>query len=178
MKKILAITIGILALTQNSQAQNVNWSSIDEAQKNIVGISVGYDYGAIVQVDYYRSISTFRPILVGANFSLPMGGDLLDDFKVEYGGKINVYEINGFSVAAGVMSNFRQHKTDHVSMASFGANLSLTAGYFKPTWHVAAEGGFDKAISTRLKHTDQMHEIFPGIKDGLGAELVFACVPG
>ncbi|MDX2362196.1 MAG: hypothetical protein QNK23_15415 [Crocinitomicaceae bacterium] len=166
MKNILTITIALFALMQNTQAQNINWRSIGENQQNIVSLSTGYDYSLMVQTDYYRVINTFRPIAVGANFSIPMGKTVFDDFKIEYGGLIEVYEIRDFSFTAGVMGNFRQHKTGFVTMSSFGLDLSATIGYYRPKWHVAIEGGFDKAISTHLKHSDEMREIYPGIADG------------
>lgn len=35
-----------------------------------------------------------------------------------------------------------------------------------PTWHLAGELGFDKAITTQIKHGSLMKEYYPGIQDG------------
>jgi hypothetical protein len=42
----------------------------------------------------------------------------------------------------------------------------VLAGYYKPTWHAAGEFGFDKSITSHLKHSDIMRTNYPEIRDG------------
>lgn len=53
-----------------------------------------------------------------------------------------------------------------VRISSFGSEFSVITGYFKPTWHIAAEFGFDKSITSNLKHSDIMKDNYPNIQDG------------
>ncbi len=149
-----------------SQAQNINWRSIQD-HKNVASVNLGLDFGTTVQVMYYRQVSAFRPILLGGDFSIPFGETLLDDFKVRWGGQIEVFEYNGFSVTGKVLANFRRYENDLVRMASFGSEFALISGYYRPTWHVGFEVGFDKSIITHLKHSDVMRDyVYADIQDG------------
>jgi len=51
-------------------------------------------------------------------------------------------------------------------MASFGAETSASVGYYKPKWHVEATLGFDKSITTHLKHSEEMKANYSSIVDG------------
>lgn len=167
MKNIITITTIIMAMALSSQAQNINWRTVDSLDKNIVSLGLGYDYGVTTQLGYYRSIKAFKPILLGGDFSFPSGKNLMDDHKVRIGGQIEIFDYKGFSVSGKIFGNFRRHESELVRMASFGSELSLVSGYYKPTWHIGVEVGFDKAIATHLKHSDIVRETFyADIQDG------------
>lgn len=160
------ITIIAIGYATLSFGQNINWSTMNEDQKSLVYLNFGYEFGITTQIGYVYQLNSFRPILLTADYSFPMGKYLIDDFKVRLGVQIPIHEINNFMISAKIYSITRKHKTSLVSMTSFGSEIVAIAGYYKPTWHVAGEFGFDKSISTYLKHTDLMKENFPFIKDG------------
>jgi len=149
-----------------SYAQNINWSSINENQKTLTYLNVGYDFGMTTQIGYGHKIDVFRPILLTADYSFPMGKNLVDDFKVRLGGQASIYEINNFIFSAKVYGIFRRHQTELVRMVNFGSEMSAMIGYYKPTWHLAGDFGFDKSIITQLKHSDEMRNNFPSITNG------------
>lgn len=165
MKKVIEIII-ILLTGWSSHAQNINWQAQDEQQPNAVYLNIGYDFGATAQLGYSRAIATFRPILFTLDYSAPMGENWTDDFKVRYGGQIELLQVNNFGISANIISNFRRHETELVRIVSFGTELSALLGYYRPGWHLAGEFGFDKAISTHLKHSDVMKDDYADIKDG------------
>lgn len=162
---MMAIIV-VMALAEVGYSQNINWRSLSEDQRNVVQLNVGYDFGVTAQLGYSRSFTLIRPVMVGVDFSLPMGSDLLDDFKVRLGGQMEIVEIDGFSATIKISSVFRRHQTALVRIVSFGSDLGLVAGYYKPTWSVAGEFGFDKSIATHLRHSDVMKANYPAIKDG------------
>jgi hypothetical protein len=165
MKKlILAITVVLFTATHSS-AQNIHWKSLDKDQ-NVIQLNIGYDFGFTTQIGYYRMISFYRPILLGVNFSLPMGSDLVDDFKVGLTSQTEIVEADGFSFSVMVASNFRRYQNDFVRSVGFGADFAAIAGYYSDKWHAAAEFGFDKAITTNLIHSDVMRSYYPDIQDG------------
>ena len=165
MKIIISILATILSF-YSINAQNINWQSIDKEQKDIAYLNLGYEFGMTTQIGYGRKIETFRPILLTADYSMPMGNDLVDDFKVRIGSQISIFEKNNFIASAKIYGIFRRHQTTLVRMASFGSEMAGIIGYYKPRWHIAGELGFDKSIVTHLKHSDIMRDNFPDITDG------------
>lgn len=166
MKSMMWSLLVLTALAEAGHSQNINWRSFREDQRNTIQFSVGYDYGATVQVGYNRTFTLLRPVVVGLDYSFPMGRNLTDDFKVRVGGQIEVVEIDGFSATIKIASNFRRTETPLVRIASFGSDLALLAGYYRSSWYAAGEFGFDKSIATHLKHSDIMRAGYPAIRDG------------
>jgi len=166
MKTFLATMIITMAVTTAAFPQNINWRSLREDQHNLLQLNFGYDYGVTAEAGYYRTFTMFRPASIGLDISVPMGNDLFDDFKTRLGGQIEVLEVGGFSATVRFSSVFRRYESELVKISSFGADYAVIAGYYSPTWSVSGEFGRDKAITSRLKHSDLMKESFPGIKDG------------
>jgi hypothetical protein len=166
MKKSAAVMILVMVMAGVSYSQNINWRSLGEDQRNVVQLGFGYDYAATAQFAYGRTFSWVRPVVVALDYSFPMGSDLLDDFKVKLGGQIEIVEIGGFSATIKISSVFRQYQSALVRIESFGSDLAALAGYYKLTWYAAGEFGFDKSITSYLKHSDVMKADFPGIRDG------------
>ncbi|MEW5799335.1 MAG: hypothetical protein AB1728_10035 [Bacteroidota bacterium] len=166
MKKILLALIIIAVLSEYSYPQSINWRSLDHGQTNIMQFNFGYDFGTSSQVSYNRYIDGFRHIILGLDYSLPMGNIVLDDFKVRYGAQIEIAEWEGFSVTAKIYSNFKRHKTALVRTITFGSDFTVVAGYYRPTWYAALEYGFDKSIISHFRHSEIMKENIPAIKDG------------
>ncbi len=166
MKKIIIAIILFMAVAKISNAQNVNWRWLNEDQKNLVHLNFGYDFGITTQIGYSRSLNIFKPTLLTVDYSMPMGENLFDDFKIRYGGQMELLEYKSFSASVKVLGNFRRHETEMVRIQSFGAEISGIFGYYKSTWHIAAEFGFDKSITSNLEHSDIMKDNYPNIQDG------------
>jgi len=166
MKRIAKAALLVMALAQGSYSQNVNWRSLGDEGRNLMQLNAGYDYGAVAQLGYARSFVLFMPATVGVDFTLPMGNDLGDDFKIRLGAQMEVLHVQGFSVTIKMYGNFRRYQTSLVRVVSFGSDFAALAGYYATTWYAAGEFGFDKAITTELKHSDIMRSFFPAIRDG------------
>jgi hypothetical protein len=137
-----------------------------EEQRNVVQLTTGYDYGVTAQWGYSRSMTLFRPAVVGLDFSIPMGGNLVDDFKIRAGGQVELVELDGFSASLKIQSVFRRYQNALVRIVSFGSDCAAIAGYYTSSWYAAGEFGFDKSIVSNLKHSDVMKANFPAIRDG------------
>lgn len=166
MKDLLKVVLVATAFAQAGYSQNINWRSLGEDRRNVVQLDFGYDFGVTAQLGYSRSFTLIRPVVVGLDYSLPMGDVLLDDFKVRLGGQMEVVQIGGFSTTIKIYSNLRRYQTNMVRIVSFGSDFGILAGYYKPTWYAAGEFGFDKSIATNLKHSDIMKADYPAIRDG------------
>jgi hypothetical protein len=166
MKKLIAVITIVMVVTDVGYSQNINWRSLRDDQQNVIQFNAGYDFGATAQLGYSRSFAIVKPVIVGLDYSFPMGNDLFDDFKVRLGGQVEIVEIDGFSATIKIASVFRRYQTELVRIASFGSDFAVLAGYYKPTWFVAGEAGFDKSITSHLAHSDVMRAMFPAIRDG------------
>lgn len=166
MKNILTAIALVAALAQSMVAQTVNWKALHGDQQNIMQLNLGYDFGVTAQAGYGRKFDFIRPVVVGLDFSLPMGNVLLDDFKLRLGAQVEVVEIGAFSASVKILSNFRRFENEMVRIVSFGSEFGAVAGYYTESWSAAGEFGFDKSIVSHLKHSDIMREFFPAIRDG------------
>lgn len=165
MKNIIRILIPT-ACSVSLYAQNINYNSLAERPNNMIYVNFGYDFGVTVQPGYCRSVNFFRQTVLALDYSSPMGEHLFDDFKIRYGGQTKLTGFNDFALSLKVFGIYRRYETDLISINSFGSEIALLTGYYKPAWYVAGEFGFDKAILSHLNHSDIMETNYPAIHDG------------
>ena len=79
---------------------------------------------------------------------------------------MEIVEVGGFSATIRIFGIFRRYQTQLVRITSVGSEFGVLAGYYRPTWYATGELGFDKSITSHLKHSDVMRAFFPAIKDG------------
>jgi len=166
MRIVLSIIILATVKTGSAAAQNVNWKSIGNRQSNVVYADFGYSFGVTEQFGYGRLVRFVRPVALTFDYSTPMGGKLIDDFKMRLGGQIELLEKNGFVISGKVLGNFRRHQTSLVRIASFGGEFALIGGYFSPGFHAAVELSSDGAVVSHMKHSAIMVRNYPQIHDG------------
>jgi len=147
-------------------AQTINWRSLKKEEKLVTTINAGWDYGFTAGVGIGYKFNTGLPLVVNGEFSFPAGKEVFDDFKTKLALQSEVLHWNNFSLSAKVAGIFRQYTSPLVRLSNYGGELSVAAGYYKPRWYIAGEAGFDKAITTRFKHTKEMRDNYPGVQDG------------
>lgn len=148
-----------------SQAQTLNWTSLQKEHRHIANLTIGLDYGITLGVAYGYQLKTKLPIILGAEYSLPSGKNIGDDFKTKVGGQIRWIRAGDFQFSTKIQGVFRRFENNYVRLNNFGSDLSGVIGYYKPKCFLAGEVGFDKAIVTHFKHPDLMKENFAA-KDG------------
>jgi len=78
-KQFLIITIAAFAHC-SVLAQEVNFRGLDNT-KHLVGIQAGADYGSYYGVSYgYVWRNKLTPIVIGTEFTVPFGNNLVDDW--------------------------------------------------------------------------------------------------
>lgn len=148
-----------------SSAQNlVNWRSLD--QKQFIQVNTGLENGYVIGIGYGYKLPIRRNLLLSADYSFPTGNRLVDDFKIRLGAQSEVVRWRHWSVTVRAYSIFRRYENAFASISNFGSEFSMVAGYAKPRWQVMGEFGFDKAITSHIKNTDVMKNIYPNAKDG------------
>ena len=183
MKKPIISLIAILITGNICFAQYKNWNSDNTGNKNAVYLNLGYDYSLSLDAGYNRSLKLFnKTLLLGLDISLPMGDNLFDDHKIKIGGEMELLHKNDFYISAKLKGVIRRYESDNVRIENFGSDMGVTAGYFRSNWYLAAEYGFDKAISSHLVHTEEFKEIYPQVVDGwyvpAGGEFYYGLYTG
>jgi hypothetical protein len=168
--KKLGVWICAMLGTTILSAQTLNWERLTIAeQKHLANLNFGLEHGVIYGIGYGYKLPTQRfPMLATVDFSMPSGGDAFDDFKTRIGVDMNLLKVNHFRFSAKLQAIYRLTKNDFVRLNNFGSELSGVLGYYRSHWFLAAETGFDKAISTHFKHNSAYRISFPkaNVQDG------------
>ena len=184
MKKVQSafIILSILMISKTSSAQQINWRNLDNNKPHIVNVNMGWDYSTTAGIGYGQKLKTTLPVVLNIEYSFPFGNNIFDDFKTKFGGQAEVLHMESFSVSVKVYGVFRRYENDLVRLVDFGSEFSTNFGYYKSNWYVAGEVGFDKAIATNIKNSNEMKSNYPNVQDGwyvpTGGNFNFGVVSG
>jgi len=168
MKTICTIiSIFLVALlTTATNAQTINWAAVRPDQKHIINANIGWDYAASYGIGYAYKFNTKIPFTMGGQASVPAGENLADDFKTKLGTQARVFRSGDFQTSVTIYGIFRQYQSTLVTLRNFGSEFIGIAGLYRPKWFVAAEFGFDKAITTHVRGRELNKEHYPSFQDG------------
>ncbi len=165
IKIIFAIAAGIIHLSF-AQAQTFNWANLTGDDRHIININVGSDYGTSFGAGYGYQLKTPLPIVLDAQFSMAAGENLFDDFKSKTGVQVRIWQWKSICFSAEAQGIFRRYENPYARLLNFGSEFSGTIGYYRPTWFVAGQAGFDKAIVTHFKNSELYEDNYPGVQNG------------
>ncbi len=164
--KILGLIVILIAQYCNTNAQTLNWKAVDST-KHILSANFGLDHSVSYGLGYGYKLNAKLPIVLNANFSMPSGKVIFDDFKTKIGGQVRLFSKYNFAGSVSIYGVYRKHQTNLARLQNFGSDMKGIVGFYKPKWFVAAEVGFDKAIVTHFKHSQKYSdEIYPDVVDG------------
>lgn len=129
--------------------------------RNHLYTTVGVDNERLVSLGYQRVIPMF-----GQDWQLDVeAGVPAPEYDYgNYSGRIQLrttlLHYRSLRVLGSLAAISRGTDNETLSGVSFGADLTTTAGVFRPSWFVAGEFGFDKAAVTRKNFAD------PNAEDG------------
>jgi hypothetical protein len=165
-KITVMITVAALLMASYSQGQQLNWHNFKNNKTHVVNINAGWDYGMVAGLGYGQKLKTKLPVVLSLEYSAPVGKEFFDDFKTKLGGQSALLQVDHFSAIVKAYGIYRRFENDYVRLDNFGSEFSTTIGYYKKSWFVAGEFGFDKAIVTHIKNSDLMKENYPGSENG------------
>lgn len=163
MKTISIIALATLFIIHANFAQTINWANVDDHTLNF---NAGLDYSVSYGLGYGYKLKTKLPIILNLEFSSSSGEILLDDYKIKIGGQVNIVRFNHLLFNIRLQSVFRRYENSFARLVDFGSDFAGTLGYYRKRWFVSSEVGFDKAIVTHFKHTDQYSEYYPDVVNG------------
>lgn len=162
----LMVSLQFTLTPSTSQGQTINLENKMD-QKYFLQAQIGAEYGIIYGLGYgYQLNKKVIPFWLTSDISLPIGEEILDDFKSRAGIKIQWVKVGRIHISSDVRGIYRRFKNDQVGISNFGMDMNAVAGYYKASWFIAAEAGFDKAIASHFKHSAAYKESFPSVKNG------------
>lgn len=164
--KIALVITMFLLFNHKSHSQNVNWASLTTENKHITNLNINWDYACTAGLYYGYKFNTKLPLILGIDYSMPVGAKLFDDFKSRVGIQIQLIEYKNFRLSTKIQGIYRRYEQPIVRLLNFGSDFTGVLGYYKPKWFVAAEFGFDKAIVTHFKHSTRYKNSFAIVNDG------------
>lgn len=165
MKHLILLGLLVLTLT-TSKAQDVNWRALDHTPAHLVALQLGADYGTYYGVNYgYAFQKGSLPFAVGADFSLPFGDQILDDWKLNLNVQAELWHFNALSLTVKPGLTLRSFASDVASLYNVGADATITLGILQPKWGIAGEAKYDAALASNIQH-DRLKEYYPEIRDG------------
>lgn len=149
-----------------SKAQTINWSAHDHFDKNIrlysgldYGITYGFQFGKIIKTPNI----TWGPFM---DFSLPLGNNLIDDYKLKIGTTAKLFQYNHWITSFDISIINRRNRNPFVSMQSFGSESGIHFGYYKQRWFANIHFSTDNSLITHLNHSKAYKSNYSGVKDG------------
>lgn len=147
-----------------SFGQEINWRSF-ESNQQMASVGVGLDQGLIYNAGYAQRLG-HQPLVLTLGVSIPSGKALFDDFNVRLGVQVEVVRVGNWSATLKADGILRRFENPYTRLVSWGSMLGGVVGYYKPTWFVASELSFDKSVVTHVRHSAQMLEGLPGLRNG------------
>lgn len=128
----------------------------------------GADPALIATLGYARVVPFFdRELQLGIEGGVVGGTTDAGDFRARLGAQARLLRWRDLNVTANLAFVTRGTKNQVYRAINLGADLSSTVGVHRRGWFAAGEVGFDKAIVTRLTHTDWYREnVYPEAKNG------------
>jgi hypothetical protein len=166
MKIFSILCVALLVGAAPLLAQEPNWNTLAKENTHLVNLAMSWDYGLTTGLGYGYKFGKRMPIIAMAQFSIPFGNRVFDDFKTKLGGQALLWKNNYFFTSASLYGIARRYENANVRLFNFGAEVAGNAGFYKNAWYVGGEIGWDKAIVTSFKHSHAFKESFPSVQDG------------
>jgi hypothetical protein len=156
-----------LLVSTGARAQELNLGALDQAQ-NVVHVRTGAEYGFVAGAGYARVVPFLdRQLVLTGDFTLPWAGLDLSDYRLRVGVLMPIVGARRWKLAGSIAPTVRGTKNDISRMTDVGADIGLVGGYYAPRWFVAAELGFDWAMTTYVAHSDAYRAtVYAGARDG------------
>jgi hypothetical protein len=163
-----AAFLAALAAPLTANAQAINYGTLDTEQPNAVHAEFGAEHAFVMSGGYSRTLELGgHPLVVGGMLTVPWAKLDLSDYQVRATVSAPLVGGDKWKLAGRVAPTLRGTKNEVNRMTGFATDLSLFGGYYAPRGFVAASLGFDWALSTHIKHTDEYRStVYADAKDG------------
>jgi len=167
MKLYIVIVLLITLKIRTTNAQDINWSEVEGGKKHFVTLNVGADHSVFYGIQYgFVLCEKHSPIILDAEFNLPFGDQIMDDWYLRTGLKTKVWSQNSLIWTARASFIIRRYESNTTKFVNLGADLNTLFGYHKNWWGIAAEVNYDRSISTNIESGENVTDFYPEATDG------------
>ncbi len=155
MQYLAAMALALTLLNVKvSSAQNFNAANTKNGVEQIF-LNVGFDPAVVLTLGYMHAVDCCGfETTVGYDLSVPMGDFDLRDLRFRWWTLTPLLSSDEWQVLGQFGLVGRTTQNDIYDGFNLGMDLGLHGGYYKEGWHLAFEGGYDKAILTHISHSD------------------------
>lgn len=167
MKHLLSIFIFLVLLAPYTHGQTFNWGNSKDSTRHIVSANLGWEYAAIVGANYSYKLQFKRLIYLQTGISVPIGNNVLDDFKFNLGLSGLVVTKNNFNSVLTINGIYKGYSSELVRLNNLGFDIKTINGLYKINWFVSTELGLDLGLSTHFNHSESYKQlIYAEVEDG------------
>lgn len=162
--KTLITLIAVLAPLA-AHAQNFG---VLEDDTQVTTVTAGAEHGLVVGLGYARVVPVAGvPVVVGGEAELQWAEVDVSDFRLRAGALVPIAGHGAWKLIGGLHAIARGTENDVARMINLGTDVSVLAGYYRPRWFAALEGGFDWALATHIDHSDAYRmQVYADVRDG------------
>nr|WP_319509355.1 hypothetical protein [uncultured Draconibacterium sp.] len=167
LNKIIISLVFLLTLKAGIvNAQDINWNDVENGKKHFVTLSLGEDNSSYYGLTYgYNIGNTKLPLILDAEFSVPFGEDVFDDWNSRIGLQTKLWSHSDLWWSAKASVVTWKFESEVANLLNFGSSLSTLFGYQKSKWGIAAEFTYDRSEITKIKN-GITKDYYPEITDG------------
>lgn len=167
INKIIISLVFLLTLKAGIvNAQNINWTEIENGKRHFVTLNLGADNCTYYGLAYgYKIGNTKLPLVLDAEFDVPFGEDVFDDWTARMGLQTRLWSHNNLWWSARASVITRKFESEVAGLLNFGSSLSTLFGYQKSKWGIAAEFSYDRSEVTKINNYIPK-DYYPEITDG------------
>lgn len=165
MKRVLLVLL-LLWAPLSAQAQDLNLARLDHGPNN-VQVRSGFEYAFAASLGYARATTLLdRDLVVRGDVTVPWAGFDLEDYQVRAGMMLLPVGSEHWKLAVGLSPSLRGMTNEAAQLVGLGLDVSGVGGYYAVHGFLAAEFGFDWALSTHVEHKAPYRAKYADAKDG------------
>jgi len=168
-KQLQRFILGLLVVALFAAEASAQWNvaRFDEAP-NRVYTTVGLDPAFLPTVGYARVLSVFgHHVQLAGDVGIAIAEFDTRDFRARVQALTSIVQWRSLYLTGSTAVIGRGTENSIYRGYNFGVDLTGTLGLYRPRWFVAAEFGLDKAVVTRVTHSEWYRTYFyADAKDG------------
>ena len=154
----------LFALSLPLKSQEIGWYNMDQHSGHMVTLHVGADFVTGFGLSYGYKFKGKIPFVIGTELTTPFGGQIMDDFEASLTAQTIFHPMQHVGITVKPSMTCRRYGSDAAVLVNISTGLSTTVGYYRDTWSVAAEAGYDHTNATLIKPR-LLKEYYPGSQE-------------
>ncbi len=163
MKPLLYISL-IMLFSVAATSQEIAFFDQDSQASHLASVHTGIHFTTGYGLAYGYKFAGKIPFVIGTELTTPFGGQIMDDFKASLTAQTIFRPVDHLGISVKPSMSCSRYGSEAAMLLSISTGLSTTIGYYRNTWSIAAEAGYEHAQATLIKNR-LLRDYYPEIKD-------------